>query len=104
MDATKSQLSGGDRLILQIVEVPQANGLLKVFKVAKLIADGANTPAEVAAVFDLVDRGSAHHLSAACALRLVRKLPRGEAAEYVLSHVGDSHLEARGTRRELRLW
>lgn len=98
MESTNSQLSGGDRLILQTVEVPQANDLFKVFKVAKLIADGANTPAEVAAGLDLVEREGAYYLSAACALRLVRKLPQGAAAEYVLSYVGDSYLEAKGDK------
>ena len=96
MASTKSRLSGGDRLILQTVEVPQANDLFKVFNVVKLIADGASTPAEVAAGLDLVEREGAYYLSAARALRLVRKLPQGEAAEYVLSYLGDSFLEARG--------
>ena len=98
MESTKSRLSSGDRLILQTVEVPQANDLSKVFAVAKLIADGANTPAEVAAGLDLVEREGAYYLSAARALRLVRKLPQGEAAEYALSHVGDAYVEARGDK------
>jgi len=96
--APKSALTEGDRFILQTVEVPQANDLFKVFMVAELVADGASTPADVAVGLDMVEREGPYYFSAACAVRLVRKLPTWEPAEYALSYVGESYLAARGDR------
>ena len=95
---TKSQLSDGDRWILANVEVPQANDLFKVFTVAELVADGADTPADVAVGLDIVEREGAYYLSAACAVRLVRKLPQWEPSGYAVSYVGESYLAARGDK------
>jgi hypothetical protein len=94
----KSQLSDGDQLILATVEVPQASDLFKVFEVAKLVANGAGTPAKVAVGLRLKDREGAYYLSAARALRLVRKLPQGEPADYALSYLGESYLKAKGDK------
>jgi hypothetical protein len=95
---TKSQLSDGDQLILATVEVPRANDLFKVFAVAEVISEGADTPAQVAVGLDLVVREGAYYLAAARALRLVRKLPQGEPADYALGNLGESYLKAKGDK------
>lgn len=95
----QSQLSDGDRLILDTVEVPQANDLLKVFRVADLIAGGANTPSEVADGLGVVDREGAYYLSAARAVRLVRTVPSATPAEYVLAYLGDEYVASTGRSR-----
>ena len=95
---TKSQLSDGDQLILATVEAPHATDLLKVFEVARLVADGAGTPARVAVDLGVKDREGAQYLAAARALRLVRKLPQGEPADYALSYLGESYLSAKGDK------
>lgn len=92
---TRSQLSDGDRLILDTVEAPQKSDLFKVFKVAELTAKGARTSAEVALGLNLLEREGSHYLSAARALRLVRQLPQTESAEYVLGYLGEAYLAAK---------
>lgn len=98
MKTHRSQLSDGDRWILENVEVPQANDLFKVFAVAELVARGTQTPEEVARALALVDREGAYYLAAARALRLVRKLLSQEPSEYVLGSIGESYLGARGDK------
>ena len=92
---TRSALSDGDRFILDTVEVPQKSDLFKVFKIPKLIAKGAKTPVEVVLGLDLLEREGAHYLSAAQALRLVRKVPQTEPAEYMLGYLGEAYLAAK---------
>jgi len=95
----RSQLSDGDRLILETVEVPQANDLLKVFRVAELISDGANTPSEVADGLGIVEREGAYYLSAARAVRLVRTVPQATPTEYMLAYLGEEYVAATRLKR-----
>jgi hypothetical protein len=92
---TRSYLSDGDRLILKTVEAPQKADLLKAFKVVQLIAKGASTPTEIATGLNLGEREAVHHLSAAQALRLVRRVPQMEPAEYMLGYLGEAYLAAK---------
>ena len=99
----KSQLSDGDQLILATVEAPLAADLLKVFDVVRIVAGGADAPASVAVDLGVRDREGAHYLAAARALRLVRKLPLGEPANYALSYLGESYLSAKGDKARAAL-
>jgi len=89
----KSLLSDCDRLILATVEAPLASDLFKVFEVAGLIRAGANTPEEVADGPGLGEREGAYYLSAACAVRVIRKRSQ---EDYVVGYVGESYLAAKG--------
>ena len=99
MAKAQSQLSDGDRLILATVEVPQANDPLKVFRVAELIAAGANTPKEVADGLGVVEREGAYYLSAARAVRLVRTVAQSTPTEYMLAYLGEEYLAATEPKR-----
>ena len=94
-----SQLSDGDRLILDTVEVPQANDIDKVFKVAGLVSRGATTPRDVAKGLAVVEREGAYYLAAARAIRIVRLDHSTNPAGYVLGYVGEEYLAADRRRR-----
>jgi hypothetical protein len=94
-----SQLSEGDLLILRTVEVPQANDLDKVFRVAILVSRGAATPEEVATGLDVVEREGAYYLAAARAMRVVRVDHRTTPTGYMLGYLGEDYLAASGKKR-----
>lgn len=89
-----SQLTDGDRLILQTVEVPQANDLIKVFRVAELVARGAAAAHDVAKELAIVEREGAYYLSAARAIRLLRADSASGPLRYVLGYLGEIYLAA----------
>lgn len=94
-----SKLSDGDGLILDTVEVPQANDIDKVFKVAGLVSRGATTPQEVAKGLGVVEREGAYYLAAARAVRIVRLDHSTNPAGYVLGYVGEEYLAADRRKR-----
>jgi hypothetical protein len=89
-----SQLSEGDRFILNTVEVPQVNELGKMFMVAELVSRGATTRQDVAKKLGVAEKDVGHYLAAAQALRLVRIDPGTTPPRYMLGYLGDVYLAA----------
>lgn len=92
-------MSFGDQLVLDNIEVPQANDLTKVFRVAELVAEGARTAEEISAGLDLVVREGAYYASAACAVRLVAKVEKSVGIEYELTGLGEAYVDTPPERR-----